>query len=429
MNWSCFMNDNLLLKRNIIAIDLKSFYASVECIDRGVDPFTTALVVCDPKRNGAITLAVSPYLKGLGVESRERVYNLPKDIDIIKARPRMNLYISKSKEVINVYLDFIAPEDIYVYSIDEVFLDVTNYLKLYNMTDYELANTIIKRVKEKTGLTTTAGIGPNLLLAKVAMDIEAKHVKGNIAKWDYDDVRDKLWNIAPLSKMWGIGSRLEKRLNLLGLYKVGDIARCDKNLLKEKFGVIGEELWYHSNGIDTSLISELNNYVPKESSISNSQILYKDYNSYNIRIIIREMVDVLVKRLRMGNKQTGLIGFGIGYSRDVGGGFYHSVKLDNFVSDKMDILNICNYIFDNYYGDNMPIRRISISLGNLCDNSSYQISIFSDFNDEKLNKKLNDTIDIINRKYGANAVLNASSLLDDSTIRDRNRKIGGHNAE
>lgn len=423
------MNDNLFLKRNIIAIDLKSFYASVECVERGLDPFRAALVVCDPKRNGAITLAVSPYLKKLGVASRERVYNLPKDIDIIKAKPRMNLYINKSKEVINIYLDFIAPEDIFVYSIDEVFIDVTNYLKLYNMTDYEIASMIIKRIKEKTGLTTTAGIGPNILLAKVAMDIEAKHVKSNIAKWDYDDVKTKLWNISPLSNMWGIGSRLEKRLNLLGLHKIGDIARYDRNLLKEKFGIIGEELWYHSNGIDTSLISELNNYVPKESSISNSQILYKDYNKYNIKIIIEEMVEVLIKRLRMANKQTGLVGFGVGYSRDMGGGFYHSVKLDNYISNKMDILNICYYIFDNYYEDNMPIRRINISLGKLSDNNCYQLNIFNTYKEEELNNKLNNTIDMINNKYGSNALLNASSLLDDSTIKDRNRKIGGHNAE
>ena len=334
------MDKNLYINRNIISIDLKSFFASCECINRGLDPFTTPLVVCDPERKGAITLAVTPYLKKLGVPSRGRAYNLPKNIDIIKAKPQMRLYTQKSKEVISVYLEFVAKEDIHIYSIDEVFLDVTSYLKMYNMSDYELAQTIIKRIKDKTGLTTTAGIGPNILLAKIAMDIEAKHVLNNIAKWTYDDVKSKLWNITPLSKMWSIGPRMESNLNKLGLYKVGDIAKCDKNLLKEKFGIMGEELWYHTNGIDTSKISDLNNYIPKENSISHSQILYKDYTKDNIVLIISEMVNVLTKRLRNSNKQTSCIGFGIGYSKACGGGFYHMQKLDTPTFKEKEILNI-----------------------------------------------------------------------------------------
>ena len=204
------MKNNLYSNRNIIAIDLKSFFASVECTQRGLDPFTTALVVCDPTRNGAITLAVTPFLKNLGVPSRGRAYDLPKNIKIIKAPPRMSLYIQKSREVLSIYLEYVAKEDIHVYSIDEVFLDVTNYLHMYNMTDYELAQTIINDIKKRTGLTTTAGIGPNILLAKLSMDIEAKHVQNNIAKWTYDDVKTKLWSITPLSKMWSIGPRMER---------------------------------------------------------------------------------------------------------------------------------------------------------------------------------------------------------------------------
>ena len=233
-------------ENNIIAIDLKSFFASCECIERGLDPFTTPLVVCDPNRNGAITLAVTPFLKKFGVPGRCRVYelskyNIPKYIKIIKAPPHMSLYIKKSKEVLSCYLEFVAKEDMHVYSIDEVFLDVTNYLKLYQKTSYELAEDIMKRIKEKTGLTTTAGIGPNLLLAKVAMDTQAKHNPNNIAMWSKDDIEEKLWPITPLSKMWGIGPRMERNLNKLGLYKVGDIANFDKNKLKEKFGIMGQE--------------------------------------------------------------------------------------------------------------------------------------------------------------------------------------------
>ena len=417
-----------MINRNIIAIDLKSFYASVECIERGLDPFTTPLVVCDPKRNGAITLAVTPYLKALGVSSRGRVYDLPQNIKIIKAKPRMNLYIQKSAEVLSIYLEYIAKEDIHVYSIDEVFLDVTTYLKLYNMTDYELALTIINKVKDKTGLTTTAGIGPNILIAKIAMDIEAKHVKNNIAKWTYNDIKTKLWPITPLSKMWSIGPRMEKNLNKLGLYKIEDIAKYDKNKLKEKFGIIGLELWEHANGIDNSKIEDFKSYTPTQKSISNSQILFKDYNQNNITLIIKEMISVLVKRLRSSHKQASTIHFGIGYSKDIGGGFYHSVKLDTTTYKEDEIYNICINIFDKYYEENTPIRKVSISLGNLSNDDSIQLNLFESTHEEIINRNKDIIIDNLNNKYGANTILKASSLLNDSTIRIRNNKIGGHNA-
>ena len=422
------MNNNLYVKRNIISIDLKSFFASCECIDRGLDPFITPLVVCDPSRNGAITLAVTPYLKKLGVPSRGRAYNLPKNIKIIKAAPRMSLYIKKSKEVLGVYLEFVAKEDLHIYSIDEVFLDVTDYLHMYNLSDYELALKIINRVKEKTGLTTTAGIGPNILLAKIAMDIEAKHTPNNIAKWTYEDVPYKLWNITPLSKMWSIGANMERNLNKIGLYKVGDIAKYDKNILKEKFGIIGLELWEHANGIDLSKISDLNNYTPKEKSISHSQILFKDYNRDNTPIIINEMISVLSKRLRNSNKQTSCISLGIGYSKNYGGGFYHSQKLDTSIFKEEDISRICLNMFDKYYKDDIPIRKVTISLGRLSDDIGVQLNLFENFKQSEINRNKDKTIDEINNKYGANTLLKASSLLSDSTIKSRNKKIGGHNA-
>lgn len=420
-----------LVKRNIIAIDLKSFFASCECIERGLDPFTTPLIVCNPERNGSITLAVTPFLKQFGVPGRCRVYDLvkypiPKSVKIIKAPPRMSLYIQKSKEVLSVYLEFVAKEDMHVYSIDEVFLDVTNYLKMYKMTTLELAKTIINRIKDKTGLTTTAGIGPNLLLAKVAMDIEAKHSPDNIGVWTYEDIPTKLWPITPLSKMWGIGPRMEKRLNKLGLYSIGDIAHYDKNLLKDEFGILGEELWNHANGIDLSKISDFNGQI-KDKSISHSQILFKDYNADNIEIIIREMIEVLAKRLRSSHKQTALIGLGIGYSKTYGGGFYHMQKLETHTTNEKTILEICLNMFDRYY-ENLPIRKVSLCFGRLADDNGIQLNLFEEFEEVKKNKQENEAIDEIKKKYGNNAILKASSLLSDSTIKERNGKIGGHNA-
>ena len=211
-------------ERHILCIDLKSFFASAECVERGLDPFTTPLIVADPERGkGTITLAVTPKMKEYGVPSRGRVFEIPKGIKYIQVPPRMNLYIKKSKEVINTFLDFVSKEDMHVYSIDESFLDVTDYLKLYHLTDIELAKKIMDEIKKRTGLTSTCGIGPNLLLAKVALDIESKHSPNFIAKWTKDDIETKLWNITPLDEMWGIGTKTMKKLNDLGIEKVGDI--------------------------------------------------------------------------------------------------------------------------------------------------------------------------------------------------------------
>lgn len=419
------------MENNIIAIDLKSFFASCECIELGLDPFTTPLIVCDTNRNGAITLAVTPFLKKFGVPGRCRVYelakyNIPKYVKIIKAPPRMGLYIRKSKEVLSIYLEFVAKEDMHVYSIDEVFLDVSKYLKLYKKTSFELAEDIMKRIKEKTGLTTTAGIGPNLLLAKVAMDIEAKHNPNNIAIWSYNDIETKLWPITPLSKMWGIGPRMEKNLNKLGLFSIGDIAKFDKNKLKEKFGIIGLELWNHANGIDASKISDFNGQI-RDKSISHSQVLFKDYNGDNVQIIIKEMIEVLTKRLRENNKQTSLIGLGIGYSKNIQGGFYHMQKLDAATTSEKVIYNICENIFDKYY-ENLPIRKVSISLGKLSDDTGVQLNLFESFENIKKEKNENLAIDEIKNRFGNNSILKASSLLEDSTAIERNKKIGGHNA-
>lgn len=419
--------ENLRINRNIICIDLKSFFASVECVERGLDPYTTPLVVCDPTQKGAITLAVTPYLKKFGIKGRCRVYEIPKNVKYIKVPPRMRLYQEKSKEVIKVYLEYISAEDIHIYSIDECFLDVTNYLKLYKKTDYELATEIINRVKDKTGLTVTAGIGPNLLLAKVAMDIEAKHTADNIAKWTYDDIETKLWAITPLSKMWGIGSRMEANLNKLNMFKIGDIANSDINILKKYFGVIGEELWFHTNGIDNSKISDMNNHIVKDKSFSHSQILHEDYYDYNIPIIIYEMIDVLCRRLRKHKQLCNVISFGIGYSHKVGGGFYHSVKNPTPTNNENDIYKVCMHIFNKYY-DNSPIRKVSLSFGRLTNDDNHQLNLFEEYEEVKKDNNLNHTIDEIKDKFGANTLLKASSLLEGSTIKDRNNKIGGHNA-
>lgn len=411
-------------ERNILCIDLKSFFASVECVERNLDPFTTPLIVADPSRKGgAITLAVTPYMKTLGVPSRGRVFEIPKNIKYITATPRMSLYVKKSKEVINCFLDFVSKEDMHVYSIDEAFLDVTDYLKLYKMDDITLAKTIMARIKEKTGLTSTCGIGPNLLLAKVALDIESKHSPDFIAKWTYEDVKTKLWNITPLDEMWGIGSKTMKKLNDLGIYKVGDINKYSKDFYKKRFGVLGEELYLHANGIDNSNIKD-DKYEIKNKSYGLSQILYKDYTPEEAILIIKEMCETICKRLRSNKKVCGVVGFGIGYSRSVGGGFYHSKKLSESTDNENIIFSVCKSIYDSYIEEE-PIRKVSISLGKITDNNYIQLNLF-----EEVNETINEipiVVDEINKKFGDNAILKASSLLNYSTIKMRNKKMGGHN--
>lgn len=413
------------MNRNIICIDLKSFFASVECVERNLDPFTTPLVVCDPTRNGAITLAVTPFMKSLGVSGRTRIFKIPKNIDYIKVPPRMRLYQEKSMEVISIYLDYVSQEDLHIYSIDECFLDVTNYLKMYKKDDYELAKDILASIYQKTHLTATAGIGPNLLLAKISMDIEAKHTPNNIAKWTYDDVKTKLWSISPLSNMWGIGRHMEEHLNNMGLYKVGDIAKYPQDKLHQKFGVLGDELWNHANGIDNSIISDLNKTETKEKSISHSQVLFHDYYDYNVNLIIYEMIDVLCRRLRHMKNLCGLIGFGCSYSKAVGGGFYHSVKLDVPTKDEFIIYKTCMTIFDKYYNQS-PIRKVSICFGKLTIDDKLQLNLFENYEEIEEKNNINNTIDEIKSRFGNNAILKTSSLLDYSMIRERNQKIGGH---
>ena len=417
--------DDMYVKRNIMCIDLKSFFASCECVERGLDPFKVPLVVANKKQgNGAITLAVTPALKKQGIPGRVRLYDIPQNIKYEIVPPRMKLYIEKSKQVVSIYLDYVAPEDLHIYSIDECFLDVTDYLKLYKKTDYELAEEILKTVEEKTGLTATCGIGPNLLLAKVAMDTEAKKYKNGIAKWTYDDVEKKLWSITPLSKMWGIGPRMEKKLNILNIYTIGELAHYDKNILKDKFGVMGLELWNHANGIDLSKISDFK-VTPKDKSYSHSQVLFKDYDGNNVKLIIAEMVDVICARLRASGKESRVIGFGIGYSKDVDGGFYHSIKLETSTDSPREITNICFLIFDRYY-NNLPIRKVSISCGGLTKKSGVQLNLFDSIENKNEEVKVNTAMDEIKSKFGKNSIVKARSLLPDSTAIARNEKIGGH---
>src|SRR5574344_1361866 len=279
-------------------IDLKAFYASIECVERGLDIFTTPLVVCDPERgSNTIVLSVTPYLKKMGVPSRCRKKELPNIPGLIMAVPRMKKYVEISSKIVGIFLDFIGEDDLHVYSIDESFLHISPYLKLYKCDAYSLVKKILDRKKKETGLVATAGIGKNILLSKVACDVEGKNkLPDYIAYWKDEDIENKLWQITPLSKMWGISRGYETKLNRMGIYSIGDLAKQDKKVLSKTFGIMGEELWNHANGIDYANIRE--KYTPQSTSLSVGQQLMRDYKADEVPLIIREMTDDLCFRLR-----------------------------------------------------------------------------------------------------------------------------------
>ena len=275
-------------QRSIAVIDLKAFYSFVECIDRGLDPWTTPLVVADKERGkNTIVLSVSPYLKQKGVPSRLRINDLPKGYKYVYAVPRMERYIEKSAEVVRVMMEYIAEEDIHVYSIDEAFMDLTTYLNYYKKTPLQMVKMIIDAIKDKTGLQATGGIGDNFFLAKVALDIYAKHEKNGIATLRQNEVPEKLWTVSPLTKIWGIGSRTEAHLNKIGIYTMEQLAHSNREFMRSEFGIMGDQLVDMANGIDESNIRE--EYVPKERSLSQAQVLFRDYKMNEVPLIIREM--------------------------------------------------------------------------------------------------------------------------------------------
>ena len=410
-------------KRTIAVIDLKAFYSYVECLDRGLDPWKTPLVVADKERGtNTIVLSVSPYLKKQGIPSRCRIKELPKKFKYVYAVPRMERYLEKSADVVGVLYHFVAEEDVHVYSIDEAFVDLTSYLSYYNKTPLQMVTTIINQIKEETGLQATAGIGDNFFLAKVALDIYAKTAKNGIAKLNSNEIKEKLWPITPLHKVWSIGARTEARLNAMNLFTVKDIATSNVDYLKSKFGVMGEQLWRHANGIDDADMHE--KYEPKERSLSLGQVLFRDYKKDEAITIIREMVDTLTSRMRNEEKMCNMVSIYVGYSKNLGG-FARRATLLSATDDSKIIFDAVVEIYHRYVNDS-PIRNIGIYFGGLVPASHQQLSLFEDDKKQTNRRNLQKTVDKLHIKYGNNSVLRASSLLEESTIKERNEYIGGH---
>ena len=289
---------DLKQKETFLCIDLKSFYASVECVERGLDPFTTNLVVADPDRSvSTICLAITPAMKKLGIRNRCRIHEIPDHIEYIVAKPRMQLYMEYSARIYGIYLNYVAKEDIHVYSVDECFMDVTRYLSLYHLTAKEMAQKLMDAVMEETGITATAGIGTNLYLAKIAMDIVAKHIEDHIGMLDEISYREQLWGHKPLRDFWRIGSRTERKLAGYGIQTMGDIALTSiqsEDWLYKMFGIDAELLIDHAWGCESCKMSDIKNYHTEEHSLSNGQVLMRNYTFEEAAVVVREMTDVLV---------------------------------------------------------------------------------------------------------------------------------------
>lgn len=488
--------------RTYLAIDLKSYYASAECAARGLDPLTTNLVVADPGRTEkTICLAVSPSLKAYGIPGRarlfeviqkvgevnkSRLYNAVKlgksvmkdgkpslssisyddlsikadpslEVGYLVAPPRMSYYEKISRQIYGIYLKYVSAEDMVVYSIDEVFIDVTPYLNHYNTTAYNLAKNMIRDVLHATGITATAGIGTNLYLAKLAMDIVAKHTAADmdgvrIAELNEESFRYLLWNHRPLTDFWQTGPGTVRKLNKMGIYTMGDLAQYSvhsQEYLYKEFGIDAEILIDHAWGIEPCGIKEIKNYKPSTNSISEGQVLSCPYEYRKARIIIKEMADSLVLQLTDKRLVTDSLTLDVGYDREncdngtykgeahidhygrtVPKSAHGSIRLDNPTNLGSILISSAISLFDRIVNKNLSIRQITLTANRVTqDEGFFQVDLFTDTRKLEKEKQLQEAMLGIKKKYGKNAVLRGTNYLDGATMRERNQQIGGHKAE
>lgn len=415
-------------ERTYVCIDLKSFYASVECVDRGLDPFKTNLVVADPDRSEkTICLAVSPAMKALGVPGRCRVFEIPKTISYIMATPRMQKYIDVSAEIYGVYLSYISKEDIHVYSIDEVFMDVTDYLGLYKMSARELGIKIMQDVYRRTGITATCGIGSNMYLAKIALDITAKHVPDHIGELNEESYCKTLWDHKPLTDFWRIGPGTVRRLNRNGMETMGDVAHADEELLYHLFGIDAELLIDHAWGRETTTMADIKAYKPHNNGISNGQVLPRDYEHEEGLLVVKEMADLLSLELVAKGKVTESVTLYLGYSNalhmDSERG---SARLKVATSSARILVKAVEEIYLRIKDPDIPVRRINLSYNNITDADCIQYDLFTDPNELERENNMQKAMLSIKNRYGNNAILRGMNLEESGTTMERNNQIGGH---
>ena len=411
-----------------LCIDLKSFYASVECVERGLDPMTTNLVVADPERGDkTICLAITPAMKKLGIKNRCRVFEIPKNIQYIMAEPRMKLYIDYTAAIYGIYLNYISKDDIHVYSIDEAFLDVTSYLKLYHMTARELAKNIMQDILRQTGIQSTCGIGTNLYLAKVALDILVKHADDYIGYLDESLYREKLWQHKPLTDFWRIGPGIARKLANYGINTMEGIATSNEDFLYRLFGIDAELLIDHAWGREPTTIADIKAYTQKTNCVTSGQVLMRDYEFAEGLLIVKEMADLLCLYLAAKEMVTKSITMQVGYTNHLKLEPVHgTAALSTETNSDHIIRPAVEALYKRIVNPQYQIRRVNISCNNVRPEKYRQITLFDDTAQLEKSHKVQSAVLDIKQKYGKNAILKAMNLEQAATTRERNRQIGGH---
>lgn len=418
-----FYDYNLLEERDILCIDQKSFFASVSCIQKGLDPMKEKLaVVADTKRQGSVVLAATGPLKAIGIKTGSRLFEIPHRNDIYIINPSMRKYLEVSVAISKIALRYVAPEDLHQYSIDEFFMDVTNSYHRFSSTIQSFCKKLQYEILEETGIHCSIGIGSNMLLSKVAMDIEAKHTNSFIAEWRYQDVPHKLWPVSPLSKFWGISKKTEAKMNKRGIFTIGDLARYPYQYLKRDFGTVGVDLHLHANGIDQSRIRD--KYSVVNPSICKSQILMRDYRYEEAKVVMQELIEDVASRVRARNKLAKTIHFSFGYSDH--GGVHKQYTLEDPTNLEGTIFKVVESLADKLCDSTMLYRKVSISLTQFIDERNTQLNLFIDEYERKRNEKLAKTIDALHQKFGKGIVSKAISYTDAGTKHGRLGLMAGH---
>ena len=418
------------MKENRIyfCIDMKSFFASVECAERGLNPFETNLVVADETRgNGTICLAISPAMKALGVKNRCRIYEIPKGIKYITAMPHMKKYIKYNGDIYDIYLDYIDPQDIHVYSIDEAFLDVTDYLRIYHKSPRQFAKQLINEIAERTHIPSTVGIGTNLYLAKIALDIDAKKRADHIGWLNEDLYQEKLWHHRPLTDFWQIGRGIELRLQKLGIHDMAGIAKADESRLYKEFGVNAELLIDHAWGRETCTIADIKAHHSKTKSLSSSQILFSDYSYEKAKLVIKEMVLDACHKMMRQKVITNSITIYVGYSKDVIAPTGGTAKLLSTTNLPSEIMKDIVAVFDKTTAKDVPIRRLGLSCNNIVSEGCEGYNLFTNFEKIEKERSLEHAVLELKDKFGKNCMLRAIDLEEGATAIERNKLVGGHN--
>ena len=415
-------------QRIYIVIDLKSFYASVECVERGLDTMTARLVVADPERTEkTICLSISPAMKRLGIHNRCRVFEIPKSVDYIMAQPRMQLYIDYAAGIYGIYLKYISKEDIHVYSIDECFMDVTNYLPLYQMTARELGQTIMADIFREYGIRATCGVGTNLYLAKIALDITAKHSPDFIGELDEETFQRTLWDHKPLTDFWRIGRGIAAKLEKYGIHTAGDIARTDEDFLYKLFGVDAELLIDHAWGRETATIAAIKSYKARTNCLTSGQVLGCDYSFEDAKLIVKEMMDLLCLEMVEKNLVSDSVTLQVGYSRQLAvESSRGTASLDAETNADIILVPAVSALFERIANPDLAIHRLNISVNHVIEEEYRQYSMFTDVQELERNRKLQTAMLDIKKKFGKNAILKGINLQEASTMQERNQQIGGH---